>query len=362
MKSFCVLNGPLNRRLYEKIGSSAVHAFGDKIGVAFADVAQADTASSYLCDGILSAGGTAENFGIANESRVPFLIRNYSLSAAFFVGGESLVSVYSDSGRPLDAHQEKLMAELIASEDLPSEDSGKLLNVNSDYAYKKALVAEAQCLNGASADVLCSDADLRSLIRSVMSITGADMSRKPRFFISRSGFGVSACDESGRVHCREKLLDICCACNLKAGKSLTVPFTASPSLESVSESGGAVLKRSFEGGDAPWQTDGAFLALEVLRNMAVYGSGLSTLSGILSDSFTVRKNFSCGMSPDDVADIIPCNEIMTDGIGKIYARHNSGNILLTRCRNLKSYCMEVSAADSETASELALEIGEALLT
>ena len=361
MKSFCVLNGPLNRRLYEKIGASAVCAFGDKIGVAFADVAQAETASSYLCDGIASAGGTAENFSIANESRILFLIKNYSLSAAFFVGGESLVSVYSQYGRPLDAHQEKMMAELIASDDIPSEESGNQLDINSYYAYRKALVSAAQSLNGVNADVFCSDSNLRSLIRSVMSLAGADMSAKPRFYISRSGFGVSACDESGRVHCRDKLLDICCACNLKEGRSLTVPFSASPFLESVAESGGAVLKRSFDGGDAPWQTDGVFLVLEVLRNMAVYGSGLSTLSAVLSDSFTVRKNFSCNMNPDDVADMIPCNEILTDGIGKIYARHNSGNILLTRCRNLKNYCLEVSSADSETASELALEISAVLL-
>lgn len=362
MKSFCVLNGPLNRRLYEKIGASAVCAFGEKIGVAYSDAAQADAASSYLCDGIVLAGGTAENFGTANESRIPFLIENYSLSAAFFVGGESLISVYSQAGRPLDAHQEKMMAELIASDDILSVETGTLLNINSDYSYHKALVKAAQSLEGASADVLCSDSVLRNLIRSAMSLTGADVSAKPRFFISRSGFGVSACDESGRVHCREKLLDICCACNLKEGRSLTVPFSASPFLESFAESGGAVLRRSFEGGDAPWQTDGTFLVLEVLRNMALYGSGLSTLSSMLSDSFTVRKNFSCDMKPDDVADMIPCSEILTDGIGKIYARHNSGSILLTRCRNLKNYCMEISSADSETASQLALEIGEALLT
>ncbi len=361
MKSFCVLNGPINQRLYEKIGASAVFAFGDRIGVAFADVGQADIASSYLCDGIVSAGGVAENFGIMNESRIPFLIRNYSLSAAFFVGGESLVSVYAQDGRPLNVHQEKLMAELIASDDMSSEQAGIRLDINSDYAYQKALVNAAQSLNGVSADVLCSDNNLRSLIRSVMNLSGADISPKPRFFISRSGFGISAHDESGKVLKRENLLDICCVCHLESGQTLTVPFSASSSLESVASAHGAVLKRSFEGGNEPWQTDGVFLAVEVLRNMAVYGSGLSTLSDKLSGSFTLRKSFSCNMSPDDVADMIPCNEIVTDGEGSIYARHNSGNILLTRCRNLKSYCMEVSAADSETASELASEISAALL-
>lgn len=360
MKSFCVLNGPINQRLYEKIGASSVCAFGERIGVAFADAAQADTASTYLCNGIISAGGTAENFGTVNESRIPFLIRNYSLSAAFFVGGESLVSVYAHDGRPLNIHQEKLMAELIASDDIPSEETGTLLNINSDYAYRKALVSAAQSLDGVSADVFCSDSNLRRLICSVMNLSGADISPKPHFFISQSGLGISACDESGKVLKRENLLDICSVCNLESGQSLTVPFSASASLESVASAHGAMLKRSFEGGDAPWQKDGVFLVIEVLRNMAVYGSGLSTLSDKLSESFTLRRSFSCSMSLDDVADMIPCDEIVTDGESSIYVRHNSGNILLTRCRNLKSYCMEVSASDSETASELASEISAAL--
>ena len=361
MKSFCVLNGTLNQRLYEKIGASAVCAFGGRIGVAFADNAQADRAADYLCDVIVSAGGIAENFGTVNESRIPFVVKNYSLSAAFFVGGESLVSVYAQDGRPLSFHQEKLMSELIASDDVPSEQGGVLLNVNSDYAYKKSLLNAAQSLSGVSADVFCSDSKLRSLIRSVMNLSGADLSPKPRFFISRSGFGISSRDESGKVINREKLLDICCACRLKAGETLSVPFSASAALEAIAAAHGAVLKRSFDGADAPWQTDGVFLAVEVLRNMAVYGCGLSALADMLSESFTVRKNFSCSMSPEDVADMIPCNEILTDGASSVYVRHNSGNVLLTRCRNLKSYCMEVSAADSETASELASEISAVLL-
>lgn len=362
MKSFCVLNGAFNKKLYEKIGASAFYVFGDRIGIAFADTADADKAVESLCDGVVSAGGTAENFGIVNESRLSFLIGNYSLSAAFFVGGESLVSVYSGNGRPLDANQEKMMAEVIASDDMPSGEKGVLIGVNSDYAYKRALLVAAQSLDGAAADVFCPDANLRSLIRSVMTLSGADRSPKPRFFISSSGFGISARDEAGKVLKRENLLDICCACRLEAGESLTVPFSASPSLETVAKAHGSVLKRSFEGGDESWQTDGVFLAVEVLRNMAIYGCGLSALAEKLTDCVTVRRNFFCNLSPDDVANLIPCDEILTDGSGSVYVRHNSGNVLLTRCRNLKSYCMEVSAADSETASELALEISSALLT
>ncbi len=362
MKSFCVLNKPINQRLYEKIGASAVCSFGNRIGVVSSGEGKSYAAASYLCNGIVLAGGTAEDFGAVNESRIAFLVRNYSLSAAFCVDGDSLVSVYADSGRPLTVIEEQMMAEHIASDDEPMGQEGVRLKINSEYAYKKALVNEAVSLEGASADIFCADGSIRNLIYSVMNLSGADFSSKPRIFISRSGFGISARDESGRVLNREKLLDICFACRLMNGEMQEVPFSASSSLETVAAAHGGEVKRSFVGGDALWQADGVFLAVELLRNMSVHGMGLSSLADLLSESFVVRRNFSCSLPAEDVADMIPCNEIITDGTHSVYVRHDKGNVLLTRCRNLKSYCMEVSAADSESASELAADIGAVLST
>ncbi len=362
MKSFCVYNRPLNQRLYEKIGASAVYAFGERIGVVSSTAEKSAAAATYLCNGIAAAGGTAEFFGNVNESRIPFLARNYSLSAAFCVDSDSLVSIYANGGRPLTALEEQKMAEYIARDDMPIGQEGVCLEINSDYAYKKALVIAAQSLEGASADVFCVDRSLRNMVYSVMNLSGADFSSKPRLFISRSGFGISARDESGKVHNREKLLDICCACRLKAGETQEVSFSASSALEAVAAAYGGEVKRSFDAGGELWKSDGVFLAVELLRNMSVYGTGLSTLSEILSDSFVVRRNIFCSLSADEVADLIPCNEIITDGTGHVYVRHDKGNILLTRSGNLKSYCVEVCASDGETAAELVSDIGAVLST
>lgn len=362
MKSFCVLNAPLNKGLYEKIGAAAFSVFGGSIGVAVSDESKSAAAAYGLCGGIVCAGGTAELFGSVNESRIPFLMLNYSLSAFFYVDGNSPVSVYSGGARQLTAQQEELMAQLIARDDISQEKPGVQLSINSDYAYKKALVSAAENLEGVCAGAFCADTGLHSIFCCVMNLLGADISSKPRFFISRSGFGISARDETGKIFNRENLLDICYACRLKKGESLVVPFSASACLEDIAKAHGACVKRGFDAGENLWQADGLFLVFEVLRNMAVFGCGLSTLAGFVSRSFTVRKNFSCDMSAAALADMLPCNEMITDDAGNIYLRHDKGGVLLTRCRNLKSYCMEVSASDSESASELAADIGAVLST
>lgn len=361
MKSFCVFNKLTDNSAYERIGAAAAALFGGKIGIAYDGGNNASLIGSHIAHGVSSVGGFAEIFGCVNESVISFLVHKYRLSAALFVSGRSLVSVYGGDGKPLDSISEEKLSELIASDEIFSSACGTSVDVNCDASYFSALVSAAENLEDACACIVSQNADIRNMLISVINAAGGELASKPKFFLSDSGFCVSAVDERGNILRHENLVDICNLCHLEAGKDLTVPFSASRLLESVAASSGAKLKRSFDAGNQPWQNDGLFLTVEILKNMSLYGMGLCSMSERVKTTDVVRKKLPCDITVDVLVDMIPCDEVITDG-RSIYARFDRGQVLLTRSDNQRSYCMEASSADMESAAELAADVAQLLLT
>lgn len=361
MKSFLVLDKLQNDSDYERIGTAAFSMFHGRIGVAHGGGESAAHISSLIARGVAKIGGTAELFGCVNESRIPFLVYRYMLCAVFYVSGESLVSVYGVDGNQLSGDlKEQLQCRAESYEELLS-DGGNVIEVNSDSSYFSALIAAAESLEDTGVCIVSRNADIKNILCSVINCAGGDITAKPKLFLSASGCCVSAADERGNVIKHSSLLDICNVCHLETGADLTVPFSASSTLEVIAASSGAKLKRSFDGGSEIWHNDGLFLAVELLKNMSRYGMGLCSMLERVKASAVVRKNLQCDMNIYDIADIIPCDEMVTDG-KSIYARINGGQLLLTCSSMLGNYCMEAACADSETAADLAESIVQLLST
>ncbi len=355
MKSFCVLNQVLNENAGKVIGSAVYTAMGGKIGILHSGDECAKASSSFLVSGISQAGGTAVLFGSGNESRIPFLTVRYALAACFFVEGESYVSVYGSDGKPIGADKEALISQL-ASSALPCEAEGHCVEVNSDSAYFSSLVECCGNLQDVSADLKCRNPHLSAAMKHVFAVSGGSVSKKPCFYLSESGFCVSACDERGKVLTHEMLLNICCAFNIMNGRPVIASINSPRFLDALAADKSVCLTRSFTGGNELWQNDGAFLVFSLLRLMAEKGQGLSTLAQILPETVSLKKIFACTLSPDAVADLIDCTELVSDIQRGIYARLKNGDVLITPCRNNDVYCMEITASDSNAACEIAQEL------
>ena len=355
MKSFCVLNQTLGENTGRIIGSAVCAAMGKKIGIACSSDESSKLISSYLADGVVSLGGAALMFGCCNESRVAFLVHRYALSACFYVSGDDYVTVCGADGKPVSAEDEKLISNLASSE-LSCEDGGSVTGINSDSAYFSSLVEVCGNLEDICADICCKNAELSSAACRAFAVAGGSFSSKPCFNISSSGACVSALDECGNVLTHENLVNICCVHNLMSSKALEVGFTAPRCLEKIAEQNSASLKRSFKGGNELWQNDGVFLVAELLSIMARKGEGLVTLASALPDYASFRRSVSCTLSADTVADLIVCDELVTDGESGIYARTHLGDVFITPCRSNGVYCMEIIAENRASACELADEL------
>ncbi len=355
MKSFCVLNQSLSENTGKIIGSAVCAAIGKKVGIIYSADERAKLTASFLADGISDFGGTAVMFGCCNESRVAFLVHRYALSACFYVSSDAYISVYGDDGKPVGSEEEKLISDL-ASSDLLCEDGGSCVEVSSDSAYFSSLVEVCGNLEDICADICCENPELSAVVRRAFAVSGGSLSSKPRFFISQSGFCVSACDERGDVLTHENLLNICCAHSLMSGQPVEVGFTAPRCLEKIAESNSAYLTRSFKGGSELWQNDGVFLVTQILSLMAQKGEGLSTLASVLPDYASSRRTVSSALSADGIADLIECRELITDSERGVYARMKKGDVLITPCRSNGTYCMEIIAQNRAVACELADEL------
>ncbi len=355
MKSFCVLNQKLNENTGRIIGSAVCAAMGSKIGIAHNSDEYSVLAASFLEQGVISSGGTALMFGQCNESRVAFLAKHYALSACFYVSGNDYITVCGADGKPVGAEDEKLISDLASSE-LICEDSGGTAYINSDSAYLSAIAEACGNLEDICADIRCKNAELSAAVRSAFAFSGGSFSLKPRFCISTSGSCVSALDECGNILTHENLLNICCAHSLMNGKSVEVGFTAPRCLENIAADNSASFIRSFRGGNELWQNDGVFLVAQILSFMAQKGEGLVTLASVLPGYVTLHRSVSCALPADNLADMIECRELVTDGESSVYARTHLGDVLFTPCRSNGVYCMEVIANDRASACELADEL------
>ena len=355
MKSFCVLNQTLSKNTGRIIGSAVCAAMGKKIGIAYNSDECSKVISAFLAEGVVSSGGTALMFGCCNESRVAFLVQRYALSACFYVSGDDYVTVCGADGKPINADDEKLISDL-ASLDLPCEEGGGIAQISSDSAYLSSLTETCGNLEDICADIRCRNTELYSVLRRAFAVAGGSFTSKPCFNISSSGSCVSALDERGNVLTHETLVNICSVHSLMSGNALEVGFTAPRCLEKIAEQNSVSLKRGFKGGTELWQNDGVFLVAQILSIMAVKGEGLVTLASVLPDYASFRRSVSCALSADGVADLIECDELVTDGESGVYARTHLGDVLITPCRSSGMYCMEVIARDRASACELADEL------
>ncbi len=353
MKSFCVLKRSLNENAGKAIGAAVSASMGGKIGILHSGDDCAALAASYLAHGVADSGGTAILFGCCNESRVAFLARHYGLSALFYVSEASYVSVYNGKGKPLSVEEEKSVAQLISDEQFFSSDDGLIVEADSDSAYISSLIKLCGNLEDISVKIECKTERIKRALANVLALSGAYSGKKPVFHIGTSGFCVSACDEKGRVLLNENLQNICCLCSLESGQNLKVPFNAPRCLDELAANGKAELERSFEGGDELWQNDGVFLVACLLRFMAEKGMSLSSLYDILPQPVIRRKSIVSSLSLEKIADMIECDEVVTDGEYGVYARAKGGDVLFTPYRDTGRLCVEISAADAETADELA---------
>jgi len=362
MKSFCVLNKPLNKKTGEVLGAAAVGALGNKIGFVHDGSDRSAAALSYLAKGVKSAGASAVVFGCMNESSVPFLTEQFLLSGTFFVGGAKLVSVYNSSGKPLSLREEEYISSLVFSAGSEKRHGGEIIEINPSDSYLRALVTASKSLEDISVGIESRNKSIKNTLLSVLNLLGGYTGAKPRFYISESGACVSACDETGKVITNDNLLNICYVCAIKKKLEICVPFSAPRFLEELAEKHGVKLERSFCGGNELWQNDGLFLVAELLNNMAEQGAGLSALYGLLPIVSHKRKNIVIDDELSKFADSVPCDELICDESGEVFMRMNQGEILFTPYRNSRKVCMEVFAANSEIADEIAADVCKLLST
>ena len=357
MKSFCVLNSRLSAAAGESIGKAAVKVLGRKIGI-FSH--EKNSCINSLAKGIKKAGGCAVVFEGCFEAQLCFAAGHFALDGMFFVGSNNLVSVYNSNASAVTAMQEDELSLLAARNSLPDEKGGEIISATLADAYYKCLADFSESFENICVNIKSSDCAVAAVLKRALYTLGGGSGGKISFSLSASGLVLSAVDETSRVHSHSVLYDACAACEAENGKDIEVPFFSSAQLEKLAGKSGAKITRSFAGGNELWQRDAVFLAARLMHYMALYGCGLAALCNKLPAASVSRKSFSSSYTLSDIADIIECEEVVTDINSGVFARAKQGNMLVTACSRAGKYCLEVQAADAETAQELAAVVTNAV--
>lgn len=357
MKSFCVLNSPLSAAAGESMGKAATAVLGRKIGV----LSDGNSAAAlHIANGIKKSGGCAVLFDNCFESQLVFAVRHYLLDGLFFVDEKnSLVTVYGSDARALSHYQEDELLKLTVENNMPDESGGEIINVILEYSYYKHLLDCAQSFENVCVNIRSSNHKISCLLNHALSALGGSAGSKVCFSLSESGFVLSAVDEKGKVYSHFQLMDVCTACEIRNGVFPTVNFFSAPCLDELAKARGFSLKRSFAGGDELWQRDAVFLAIRLMKYMSLYGCGLLALCENINSETVKRSSFSSKLSISDIADVIECEEMITDCNSGVFARAKQGNLLVTPYSRAGKYCIEVCAKNSETARELISSITSA---
>lgn len=357
MKSFCVLNSRLSAAAGESIGKAAVKVLGRKIGVFSREK---NSCIKSLAKGVKKAGGYAVVFENCFEAQLCFAARHFDLDGMFFVGNNNLISVYNSLASAVTALQEDELSQLAAQNSLSDEKGGEIIFATLDDVYYKCLVDFSHSFENINVNIKSSDSVVAAVLKRGLYALGGSTGGKISFSLSSSGLVLSAVDESGHIHSHSVLYDACAACEAENGKDIEVPFFSSAQLEKFADKSGAKIIRSFAGGNELWQRDAVFLAARLMHYMALYGCGLATLCNKLPATSVSRKNFSSSFTLSDIADIIECEEVVTDINGGVFARAKQGNMLVTACSRAGKYCLEVQADNMEAAQELAAVVTKAV--
>ena len=358
MKSFCVLNCAVTAAVAENIGAAVAVVLGGKLGVLYCGTDSSFETAQNIAKGIKKQGGCAVLAGAAFEAQTAFACKHYSLDGAIFVSGDKKcsISVCGADATGLTGAQEEAVSELAAKDKLGGHRGGVTLVTDLDSAYYKHLLEAAQSLEGVAVSIKSENLLVKSqLSRTVLALGGENKGRTA-FCLSPSGLCVSALDEYGKIHTRDELLSVIYALKITREKApVELAFSLSESLDALAAENGVEIKRSFVGGSELFARDSVCLSVEIMKYMSQIGCGLGELCRLLPQTAVSRKSFYSSRDILAVADSVECEHLVTDG-SNVFARVRGSNVLVTPNGTRGRYCLEVQAADSETAREIALNL------
>lgn len=362
MKSYCLIGDKLTAKSAKSLGSALTCVLGNKIGFCGDNSDFALFAVRNIAGGVKHCGGCAINFGVGFEAQAGFFVRHFGLDSLVFVSGGSspFVSVYGADGRALDHEKEDEISRIAASGDFPCKRGGVVTEVDGGAAYYRQLICENESFENVSAAVHSRNALIKGCVNRVLVSLNGSVGGKTELFISPSGFNFSAVDENGKHYTNDKLQALLAYYHLLDGKSLTVPFSAPSLLDAAAEKGGAKVKRSFYGGEELWQTDSVFACTVLFSLMHRHGCGLASLASSIPQNFAKRTTVKSDCDLTSISDLLPCDDIVTDFNGGIFAKLKGGNLLIVPNCARGSFCIEVQAPNEEIAEEIIADTRDSL--
>lgn len=361
MKSICVLDVKNSEVALASFAQKLLTVLGGRMVLMSDDRPETRGLVEQLRDGLVQGGGTVFCMEGGFESRIVSASRLLEADGAIYLTCDSAcrLSVYGANGSPLTNEEEQQIAR--ATPASPTQ-TGVAVALSQTDAYLSLARRIGGSFENVAASFASPNASLLRFARQTALALGLIERNKPRFMISRSGLIAAAEDEQGNVYPHERLLTLCCACELADKQPLTVPFSASLTLTELARRNGVALQRSFAGGGEPWQTDGVLLVFRLLHHMSKSGRSLSSLFGSFAFPNEKRTVLSFGGSLDRLADRIPCEEAVTQTDDLLFIKRKNADAVLTRQKDGRRCCLEVQAFDAETARELCGELERAILT
>lgn len=358
MKSFCVLNSSVTAAVAENIGIAVAQVLGGKLGVFYSGSDTSFSTAQNIAKGIKKYGGCALLAGNVFEAQTAFACKHYALDGVLFVNGDSKcsISVCGADAAKLTSVQEEEISDLVAKDKLSGHRGGTIVCTDLNSAYYKYLLAEAESLEGVAASIKSDNLLVRThCARALLALNGENNGRVA-FFISPSGLCVSALDEYGKIHTQDELLSVVYALKITQEKiPVEISFSISEGLDALAKENGVEARRSFSGGNELFTKDSVFLTVMIMKYMSQIGCGLNELCKVLPETAVSRKSFSSTRDILKIADTVECEQLVTDGI-RVFAKIKGSNVLVTPNGTRGRYCLEVQAADSETAREIALNL------
>ncbi len=358
MKSYCVLNSAVTPAVAQNIGSAVTEVLGKKLGVLYCGSDASYATAQNIAKGIKKQGGCALLSSDAFESQSAFVCEHYLLDGAFFVNGENKcsISVCADNCAALTSSQEEEISALAAKDNMSGHRGGSFFQTDLNSLYYKRLLEAAENLECVAVSIKSDNLYIKNhCIRTLLALGGESKGRVT-FFISPSGLCLSALDEYGKIRTREELLSVLYALKITEEKTpVEISFSLSEALDALAKENGVEIKRSFRGGNEIFTKDCVFLTVLILKYMSKFGCGLNELCSALPETAVSRKSFCSSADILKIADEFECENIVTDG-RNVFAKIKGSNVLVTPGTARGRYCLEVQAADSETAREIALNL------
>ncbi len=358
MKSFCVLNSAVTAAVAQNIGAAVAQVLGGKLGVLYCGSDASFATAQNIAKGIKKQGGCALLAGDAFEAQTAFACEHYSLDGALFINGENKcsISVFGRDARNLSSAEETEISALAAKDKLSGHRGGVIVRTDLNSVYYKQLLETAENLEGIAASIKSENLLVKTQCARVLLALGGENKGRATFFLSPSGLCISAADEYGRIRTRDELLSVIYAIKITQEKTpVELSFSLSESLDGLAKENGIEIRRSFSGGKELFVKDSVFLAVMIMKYMSLNGCGLGELCKILPETAVSRKSFTTSADILKISDEIECEQLVTDG-NSVFAKIQGSNVLVTPNGTRGRYCLEVQAADSETAREIALNL------